>query len=140
MRRFEAPQGGRNEFAYQGGLAHLLAPGPGYGHRARCPLLEQELCRLDQGMGVKTPRGQTIVDHVTQGNECHPLVVGHVCPDHGQPGPLLQPRRGVVESFIEPVDASGAGPLEAREVVQSRLGIHHGSQRGGIGGHHDVLE
>ena len=39
-------------------------------------------------MGVKTSPGETIVNHVAQGNDGHPLVMGHVCPDHGDLGLL----------------------------------------------------
>jgi hypothetical protein len=88
VRRFEPPQRGENEVADERCPEHLLAAGSRHRHRSRRPFLEQELGGLDHGMGVKAPPGSAVVNHVAQGNEAHPLMMGHVGADHGHPGVL----------------------------------------------------
>ncbi len=140
VRRLECPQRGEDEIADERGLPNLFTTRPGHAHRARRPFLEQELRRLDHGMGVEAPAGQAVVNHVAQRDEDHPLMVGHVCPDHGHPGLLRQPRGGVVERFVETIGAQRFGLLEAGEVAQGRPGIYHGREGSGVRSHHHVLE
>ena len=106
---FESPQGRRNDVSHQGCLPYLLAPGPGHGHGTRSPLLEQEFRGLHEGMRVKTPSHDAVVNHIVQSNDGHALVMGHVCPNHRHASVFGQPRGSEIEGLIEPVHTSGAG-------------------------------
>jgi hypothetical protein len=113
VRRVEAPQGGRDQIADMRRLQDLLGARPGHGHRPRRPFLQEQLRRLDQGMGMEAPRGRFVVDHVPQRDDGHPLVMRHEGADDRDRGPFGQSRRGVVERVVEAAGAQGPRLFEA---------------------------
>ena len=90
-------------------------------------------------MGVKSVLSYSVVGHVAQGDDRHPLVMGHVRTNHGHLSPFRQPRRGVVECFVEAVVASGSGLLETGQVLHGGSRFHHGREGGGVGSHDHVF-
>ena len=139
MRRGEAAQDRRDEVAHVGRALHLLGTRPRDQHVARHPLLEQQLGRLDDRLGVEAPDHRAAVEDVADRHQRHPLVVRHVAPDDRHGRALGQSPRGVVERLAEPVRPRRAGGCEPGEVPDGRLGLDHRAQRGRVRGHHEVL-
>ena len=115
MRRFESTQCGRDDVPHVRGDAHLLAAGPSHGDRARCSLLKQKLGRLDHGVCVEAVLHKPVVEHISQRNDGHPLVVRHVGFHHGHLLVLGQSSGRVVERLVEPVGTESTGPFEVEE-------------------------
>ena len=76
--RGESTEDRRHEIAHVGGALHLFGTRPGHEHVARHPLLEQQLRRLDDRVGMEALDHRAVVEDVAEGHQRHPLVMGHV--------------------------------------------------------------
>ena len=137
--RGEAPDDRRDELSRVADRHHVFRRRPGDRDVSRCPLLQQEVGRLDEGLGVKARAHDPAVKDIVEGDERHALVVRHVRADNGHQRVLGKPGRRVVESFVEAVHAAAAGFREALEVPDRGPRIDHGRQRGRVRGDDDIV-
>ena len=74
-----------------------------------------------------------------QSEEAHALVMGHVRPDHGARLPAGQPRRSVVDRFIEAVFSLQPFSGDSLQIPACLLGRHHQGERRGIRRNDQIL-
>ena len=119
------------------------------GSMARHALLQQQRGGLHAGIGVEALHHWIAEDGVGQRDQAHPLVMGQECLDDGPAcamGPGLANALAfvrlpvsVINGLVETVRAVQPFPGQAPEVVCGPLGVHHGGQGGGVGGHHQLV-
>ena len=139
VRRGEPAQDRRHEIAHVGGALDLLRSGPGDEHVARHPLLEQQVARRDDRIGVEALHHGVAVEDVADGHQGHALVMRHVALHDRHRGPIGQPAGRVVDGLAEAVLAARSGRRESGEVPDGCPRLDHRPERGRIRGDHDVL-
>ena len=127
--RREPAEDRRHEIAHIGGALHLFGTWPGHEHVARHPLLEQQLRRLDDRVGMEALHHRAVVEDVAERHQGHPLVVRHVALHDRDRRTLGKPARRVVERLPEAVLPGRPGTAQAGEVPDRRL--RAGSSRRG---------
>ena len=80
-----------------------------------------------------------VVEDVAEGDQRHPLVVGHVALDDGDRRALGKPARRVVERLAEAVRPAAARRAQAGEVPHRGLGLDHRREAGGVRGDDEIL-
>ena len=128
-----------------------LLGGPGLRDRsvARRALLQQRRGGLHPGIGMEALHHRIAEDGVGQSHQAHALVMGQEGPNDDSAGAMrsgladgiafVRLPVGVVDGLVEPVRAVQPFPGQAPEIVGCPHGVHHGGQRGGVGGHHQFV-
>ncbi len=110
-----------------------------HGDRHGRALLQQQLRRLDDRLGAEPSAHRRLEQHVGQGDDRHPLVMGHVRLHDFELDALGKPRRRVVDRFVEAVSPERADGGEPPEVLARGRGVDHGGERRGVGRHDEIL-
>ena len=82
---------------------------------------------------METCRHDGIEEGVGEGNDCHPLVMGHERLDNGHAFSLGNARQGVIQRFIKAVSPLASRSLETPEIFDGGAWLCHCSERGGVG-------
>ena len=134
----EAARQRRHEVAHIGAL-DLLGTWPRHEDVAWHALLQQQLGRLDDRVGVEAFDHDPVVQHVAERHQGHPLVMRHVALHDRDRRPFRQTSRRVVERLPEAVAPAAAGLGQAGEVADSSLRIDHRRQPGRVRCDHQVV-
>ena len=137
--RGEAAEDGLHELADVRRHVHFLEAGAGDRDVVGHALLQEQVGGPDHGLGVEPLAHDPVVEHVSQGDEGHALVVGHVGAHDRHRRAVRHPRRGVVEGLVEAVGPERPHRGERGEVPRRRDRVDHRGERGRVGGHHQVL-
>ena len=138
-RRGEAPQHRRHEVTHVCLARDLVPERPRDQHVAWHPLLQQQLGRLDDGLGMEAPDHRRIVQDIPDGHQRHRLVVRHVAVHDRHRRVFRESTPGEVERFAQPIWTARSGGRQADEIPDRRLGLDHRSQCRGVRGDHEVV-
>ena len=108
-------------------------------HIAWSPFLEQQFSCPDHRFGMEFLTHFAVLHGIENGHDGHSLVVGKIGPHDGHGLALAQPRRSVVQGFIEAIVSARAFARQPLVVLRGRARRNHGRQPRGIGGNDRVV-
>ena len=108
-------------------------------HVTRRALLQQQLRRLDDRLGVEPRPHRAVEKRVGDGDDRHALMMRHEGAHDRDGLAFRHAGRRVVERLVEAVAAARAERGEPVEVARRGLRIDHGRERGRVRRDDDVL-
>ena len=102
-------------------------------------LLQKQLRRLNDRLGVEAVSHHAVQQGVGDRGDRHALVVGHEGAHNGDALAVRDPGPREVQRLVETVTAAGADGLEALEVPHGGLRVDHACQGGGVGSDYGVV-
>ena len=125
MRAGLSPSGGSFDLADPGRRHRLQDRRRGRRDLAWHALLEKELGRPNNRLGVEAAAHHTVEQGVGDGSDRHPLVVGHERAYDGGALAVRDPGPREVQCLVETVTAAGADGLEVLEVLHGGPRVNH---------------
>ena len=110
VRGDEPPPAGRLDVPDFGGRLRLRRPGTGHRHVTRRALLQQQLRRLDDGLGMEPRPHHAVEQRIGDGDDRHALMVRHEGPHDRDGLSFRHADRRVVQGLVEAVAAARVQP------------------------------